>query len=307
MTDAAVVVSGLVKRYRRTAAVDGLSLTARRGAVTALLGPNGAGKTTTVECIEGLRHPDAGSVQVLGSDPHRRSSRVGVKVGVMLQEGGGGYPAAKAGEMLSHVAGLYAHPHDVGVLAERLGISGVLGTPVRRLSGGERQRLSFAMAIVGRPEVVLLDEPTAGLDPHARLAAWDLVRDLRAAGVAVLLTSHHMEEVERLADQVVIIDHGREIAVGAPAELIGSSENEVTFAGPTYLPVDELNLALREGVLATETAPGRYAVRGSIDAEVLATVTAWCAAQSVMPQGLTVGRRTLEDVFIGLTGRGLRS
>lgn len=298
-------MSGLVKRYGPVRAVEGLSLTARRGEVTALLGPNGAGKTTTVECIEGLRQPDAGTVAVLGADPSRRSTRIGTRMGVMLQDGGGGYPGAKAGEMLRHVAGMYRHPHDPDVLASALGLQSAMGTSVRRLSGGQRQRLSLAMAIVGRPDVVLLDEPTTGLDPQARLAAWDIISGLRDAGAAVLLTTHHMDEAEYLADRVVIVDGGAVVTEGAPADLVGT-ETEVTFLGPPRMALHELGRALPEGVTVDEVAAGHYHARGPVDPETLATLTAWCAAHGVMPQGLSVGRRTLEDVFLSLTGRDLR-
>jgi ABC-2 type transport system ATP-binding protein len=305
VSEEAVVVSGLVKRYGAVVAVDDVTLTARRGQVTALLGPNGAGKTTTLEIIEGLRTPDRGRVRVLGLDPADRSSGVGTRMGVMLQEGGGGYPGAKAGEMLRHVAALYTKPHDVDMVADALGLRSMWSTPVRRLSVGQRQRLSFAMAMIGRPEVLLLDEPTAGLDPQARRATWDLIDGLRAAGVAVLLTTHHMDEAERLSDAISIMDHGRVLTAGTTTDLVGS-ELEVSFTGPPGMPLHELSRALPDGVQVTEAAPGRYRANGPVDPESLATLTAWCASHGVLPHGLTVGRRSLEDVFLGLTGRALR-
>jgi ABC-2 type transport system ATP-binding protein len=213
--EAAVEVSGLVKRYGGRTVVDGLTLTAAAGAVTAVLGPNGAGKTTTVECCEGLRRPDAGTVRVLGEDPARAGASWRARVGVMLQDGG--LPTgARAGEVLRHVASLHAAPLDPLRLAAVLGLEPVLRTTVRRLSGGQRQRLALAAAVVGRPELVFLDEPTAGLDPQARSAVWELVRSLRAAGVAVVLTTHLMDEAERLADHVVVVDAGRVVAEGSP-------------------------------------------------------------------------------------------
>src|SRR5690606_26648963 len=180
---AAVQVESLVKRFGATVAVDGLSCAVISGTVTALLGPNGAGKTTTVECCEGFLRPDAGRVRVLGLDPIRDGRTLRPRVGVMLQEGGGLYPAARPAELLAHLARLHRHPLDADDLVDRLGLRSAARTPVRRLSGGQRQRLALAAAIIGRPELVFLDEPTSGLDPQARRATWDLVEQLRADGV----------------------------------------------------------------------------------------------------------------------------
>ena len=303
----AVSVSGLVKRYAGTTAVDGLTLTVPRGRVTALLGPNGAGKTTTVECCEGYRCPDAGTVRVLGLDPIRDAAALRPRVGVMLQEGGVA-PGARPLEVLRHVARLHAHPLPVPMLVEVLGLGGTGRTTYRRLSGGQRQRLALALAVVGRPEVVFLDEPTAGLDPQARHATWDLVRRLRADGVSIVLTTHFMDEAERLADQVVVIDRGRVVATGTPRELTArGAEGVIGFSGPPGLALAGLELALPEGSRAMETAPGAYRVEGLVGPQLLATVTAWCAAHGVMPEDLAVERRTLEDVFLELTGRELRA
>jgi ABC-2 type transport system ATP-binding protein len=303
----AVEVSGLVKRYGDRTVVDGLTFAAAAGAVTAVLGPNGAGKTTTVECCEGLRRPDAGDVRVLGLDPIADAGRLRPRVGVVLQDGG--LPTgARTGELLAHLAALHARPVDPTLLASALGLEDVLRTTVRRLSGGERRRLALAAAIVGRPEVVFLDEPTAGLDPQARLAVWGVVRSLREAGVAVILTTHLLDEAERLADHVVVVDHGRVIAQGTPAELT-SGADVLQFSGPIGLDLATLRAALPEGIGVGEPTPGRYVVEGgaaSLGPEAVATVTAWCAAHDVLPAGLSLGRRTLEDVFLDLTGRGLR-
>jgi ABC-2 type transport system ATP-binding protein len=303
----ALEVSGLVKRYGGRSVVDRLSLTAASGAVTAVLGPNGAGKTTTIECCEGLRRPDAGGVRVLGLDPVRDGARLRPRIGVMLQDGG--LPTgARAGEVLAHVAALHASPLDHLALARTLGLDPVLRTTVRRLSGGQRQRLALAASVVGRPELVFLDEPTAGLDPQARLAVWGLVRSLREAGVAVVLTTHLMDEAERLADHVVVVDHGRVVAQGTPAELTRGAD-VLQFNGPPGLDLASLRAALPEGVAVAEPVPGRYAVEGvrePLGPGAVATVTAWCAAHGVMPEGLALGRRTLEDVFLELTGRALR-
>jgi ABC-2 type transport system ATP-binding protein len=229
--EAAVEITDLVKQYAGRVAVDGLDLTAPLGEVTAVLGPNGAGKTTTIEICEGFRRADRGTVRVLGRDPQADHDALAPRVGVMLQSGGI-YPGARAGEMLTLLASFAAHPLDIGTLLDRVGLARVARTPYRRLSGGEQQRLSLAMAIVGRPELVFLDEPTAGLDPHARRAAWALVEDLKAAGVSVVLTTHHLDEAEQLADHVVIVDRGRVVASGTPAELTtnGRSLEDVFLA-----------------------------------------------------------------------------
>ncbi len=214
----AVEIDGLVMRYGATTAVDDLSLTVDRHTITAVLGPNGAGKTTTLETCEGFRRPQRGRVRVLGLDPHRDRARLLPRLGVMLQSGGA-WGAARAEEMLRHLARLHAHPLDVAVLVERLALDECGRTPYRRLSGGQQQRLGLAMALVGRPELVFVDEPTAGMDPHARRATWDLLRELRDDGVTVVLTTHHMDEAERLADRIHIVDRGRLVASGTAAEL----------------------------------------------------------------------------------------
>jgi ABC-2 type transport system ATP-binding protein len=300
-----VEVVGLVKRYGATPAVDGLSFKVERGSITAVLGPNGAGKTTTVECCEGYRRPDAGSVRVLGRDPLRQGADLRPRIGVMLQKGGI-YSGVRADEMLRHMARLYAHPLDVPMLIERLGLGSAGRTPYRRLSGGQQQRLSLAMAMVGRPELVFLDEPTAGLDPQARRAAWELLEEMRRDGVTVVLTTHLMDEAERLSDRVVIIDHGRVVTAGTPAELTAGSARVVCFNGPPGLDRAALSAALPSPVRVEEDGRGRYTIEGDIGPELLAALTAWCAEQGVMPEGLQVGRRTLEEVFLELTGRWLR-
>ncbi|MET0741235.1 MAG: ABC transporter ATP-binding protein [Candidatus Nanopelagicales bacterium] len=302
---AAVEVQGLVKRYGDIVAVSDLSLRAEAGTVTALLGPNGAGKTTTLEVIEGFRRADSGSVRVLGLDPARDGAALRPRVGVMLQRGGV-YPAAKVQEMVRHVARLYAHPLDPAALMDRLGLAASARTAYRRLSGGQQQRLGVALAVVGRPELVVLDEPTTGLDPQARHATWDLVRQLREAGSTVLLTTHSMDEAERLADHVVIVDHGKVVTAGAPADLTSLDETVVRFHGPAGLDLVGLLTALPVGSSASEDAPGAYRVEGEIGPQLLATLTAWCAANGVMPRGLVTGHRSLEDVFLELTGRELR-
>ncbi|MFC8597108.1 ABC transporter ATP-binding protein [Isoptericola sp. NPDC057191] len=311
---AAVHVQGLVKRYGGKDVVAGLDLVADAGAVTAVLGPNGAGKTTTVECCEGLRTPDGGAVRVLGLDPVADARALRPRVGVMLQDGG--LPTgARAGEVLRHVAAMYAAPRDVGELGERLGIGSFARTTVRRLSGGQRQRLSLAAAVVGRPEVVFLDEPSAGMDPQSRHAVWDLVRELRDEGTAVVLTTHLMDEAEDLADRVHVVDHGRVIASGTVPELLSpdaQDDRTLRFDAAPGLDVAAVAGALGAATgtagtwTVTEPQPGSYVVQGPAGPRALARLTAWLADHDVLASRLTVGRRTLEDVFLDLTGRHLR-
>jgi len=303
----AVEITGLVKRYGSTTAVDGLDLRMARGRLLALLGPNGAGKTTTVEICEGFRKPDSGSVRVLGLDPVRESAALRPKIGVMPQ-GGGAYPGVRAEEMLRLVAACAANPLDPAWLLDILGLGTARRTPFKRLSGGQQQRLSLACALIGRPELVFLDEPTAGMDPQARRLVWDLLGALRADGVSVLLTTHLMEEAEALADDVVIIDGGRIIAEGSPSDLTAEgTDGQLRFKARSRLDTDLLAAALPEGYLVRESAPGAYRVEGRVDPQVVSTVTAWCAQQGVLAEELHVGKRDLEEVFLELTGRELRT
>jgi ABC-2 type transport system ATP-binding protein len=303
----AVEITGLVKRYGPATAVDGLSLTARSGEVTALLGPNGAGKTTTIEICEGYRAADAGQVRVLGLDPARDAARLKPQVGVMLQAGGIP-PAVPAGEYLKTLSRFHVKPHDTAWLLDIMGLTDQAKTPYKRLSGGQQQRLSLAAAVLGRPELVFLDEPTSGMDPQARHATWDLVAALRGDGVSVILTTHFMEEAERLADPVVIIDHGRCVADGTAAELTGSA-GQLRFRAESGLDTESLLAALPAGALAKESPAGHYVIEVPGDAvqpALLAAVTAWCAERGVLPSRLQIESRTLEDVFLELTGKDLR-
>ena len=306
MGEVAVEVEGLQKRYGAVTAVDGLTMSVPANAITAILGPNGAGKTTTIECCEGYRHPDRGSIRVLGLDPARDGAALNPRIGVMLQAGGI-YPSVRAEDILRHTARLYAHPLDPAMLIERLGLEAARRTTYRRLSGGQQQRLSLAMAVVGRPELVFLDEPSAGLDPQGRRATWDLVRELRADGVSVVLTTHLMDEAEELADLVIIIDHGRVVATGSPAELTSrGAEGSLRFEASPGLDLESMGRALPPGAQVSEVAPGRYVARGPGGPQLLAAVTGWFAGEDVMPQNLQAGRRTLEDVFLELTGHEMR-
>lgn len=218
----------LAKRYGETTALAGMTWAARHGQITAVLGPNGAGKTTTVECAEGLRRPDSGQVRVLGVDPWQAGPDHRAAVGVMLQEGG--LPNASTPvRLLRHLAAFHESPADVDALVRRLGIDAFSGTTVRRLSGGQKQRVALAAALIGRPQVAFLDEPTAGLDPHARLDAWDLLRQTRDTGCAVIVTTHSFEEAERLADQIVIVNAGSVATSGSIAEVTGHRSLEDVY------------------------------------------------------------------------------
>jgi len=317
-TAPALRVVGLRKTYGAREVVRGLSFTAARGELTAVLGPNGAGKTTTIECCEGLRRPDGGSVEVLGLDRLQRASDASLRarVGVMLQDGG--LPLApKARSVLAHVARLHDRPLDVDQLLARLGLTDVASTTVRRLSGGQRQRLALAVALVGRPELVFLDEPSAGLDPQSRLAVWGLLRELRDGGTSLVLTTHLMSEAEELADHVVVIDAGQVVAEGTPAELVGPPELRVTPppGTPTAVLADALIDALEDGhlrVRATDAwvtvATDRPGTAGgaAVDARTLARVATALADAGHPDAAVAPHRRTLEDTFLDLTGRELR-
>ncbi|WP_425555737.1 ABC transporter ATP-binding protein [Georgenia halophila] len=305
----------------------GLSFAAGRARLTAVLGPNGAGKTTTIECCEGLRHPDAGTVEVLGTalgarsassrSPGSYDAALRARVGVMLQDGG--LPQApRAGAVLAHLARLHERPVDPAELMRRLGLTDVARTPIRRLSGGQRQRLALAAALVGRPELVFLDEPSAGLDVRARLAVWDLLRELRADGTSLVLTTHLMSEAEELADHVVVIDAGAVVAEGSPRELTGGDEIRVLPAGgtdpATLAATLERRLAGRGGLRVGTSPTGDGATAepwvvvgadGPPDAGVLSAVATALTDVGYADATVTSHRRTLEDVFLELTGHTL--
>jgi ABC-2 type transport system ATP-binding protein len=297
----AIEVAGLTVRYGELVAVDGVSFTAEPGEVLALLGPNGAGKTSTVETLEGYRRAAGGSVRVLGLDPtadHRALTR---RIGVMLQRGGV-YPGIRPAEMLRLFAAFYDDPRDPAELLERVGLTRSARTPFRHLSGGEQQRLSLALALVGQPEVAFLDEPTAGVDVAGRQDIRRIVRELRDGGTCVVLTTHELEEAERGADRVVILDHGRVVASGTPAELMAAgSGGEILFAAPPGLDAAGLGAALAASV--EEVAPGEYRVEAPATPANVAALTAWLAANDLPLADLRAGRQRLEDVFLRLTTR----
>jgi ABC-2 type transport system ATP-binding protein len=304
------VIDGLVMAYGDKVAVDGLSLEVPRGSVTAVLGPNGAGKTTTLETCEGYRVPQRGTVRVLGLDPQRDRSELLPRIGVMLQSGGA-WSGVRAVEMLEHMASLHAHPLDTGMLVDRLGLADCGRTPYRRLSGGQKQRLGLAIALVGRPELVFVDEPTAGMDPQARRTTWEMLEEVRADGVTVVLTTHHMDEAEHLADRIHIIDRGTLIASGTPAELTRGGRSAtirlvVNRPFPDGAP-ESLRAELGPLTEVRQLDGVSMLIHGPADATTLGRVSRWCEQHGVLPQTLTLGQRTLEDVFLELTGRELAS
>jgi ABC-2 type transport system ATP-binding protein len=291
VSDDAVEVRDVVVRYGGTIAVDGVSLNLSRGRVLALLGNNGAGKTSLLQVCEGFRRADGGTARVLGLDPMDDHDALMPRLGIMLQSGGV-YPWATAGEILRLFASFARDPLDLGMLLDRLGLRKFERTRFRRLSGGEQQRLSLAVALVGRPELVFLDEPTAGMDTEARHTTWELIEELRADGVSVLLTTHLLDEAERLADDVVIMRSGVVAATGTPAELTAA-------AG-----VDVLEIRAEPGLRienAAETEPGQYTITGALDTVAIAAVLARFAAENAHVTAVNTKRRTLEDVYLTLT------
>ena len=294
----ALDVAGLVVRYGPVVAVDGVSFTAEAGTVLALLGPNGAGKTSTVETLEGYRRPSGGTVRVLGLEPVADAVALRPRIGVMLQSGGV-YPGMSSREALGLFSSYYDDPVPVATLLERVGLADVAGTAWRRLSGGEQQRLSLALALVGRPEVAFLDEPTSGIDPAGRLVVRDVIRSLRDEGVCVLLTTHELAEAEKLADRIVIVDHGRVVADGTPADLRLGGTDELRFGAPAGLDVDALGARL--GGTVVEERPGEYLASVAPAPATVAALTAWLAERDLPLADLRAGRQSLEDVYLRLT------
>jgi ABC-2 type transport system ATP-binding protein len=300
----ALPVHALTVRFRNRAVLDGLSLSAGRGTLTAVLGPNGAGKTTLLRCCTGILTPDSGTVTVLGAPAASRA--VAARVGLMPQSTGA-WSGIRPAELLRYLAALYAHPQDPRQLMARLRIDAYAETPYRRLSGGEQQAVNLAGALIGRPELVFLDEPTAGMDTEARHTTWRLVEELRADGVSVLLTTHLLDEAERLADKVAIIDSGRVIACDTPQRLADTTRDQdsIRFDAAAGLDLTALSIAVAPAK-ASEPVAGSYHVTGEITPDTLAATTAWCASLGIMPRNLQIEQRSLEDVFLDLTGRELR-
>lgn len=300
---AVIEVDGLVKRYGALTAVDGLDLTVARGETLALLGPNGAGKTTTVECLEGYRRPDAGTVRVLGLDPVRQARELAPRIGVMLQEGGL-YPHVRPAEVLHTFAAFHDDPEDPDALLAALGLDEVRDTRYRALSGGEKQRLALALALVGRPEVLFLDEPTAGLDPVARRTTWALLAERTRGGTTILLTTHLLDEAATVADRVAIVDRGRLRLVGRPADLTAGGDGAVSVRiDPPLTPAAVDRLAARLGVSVRPDGPastGRLHVAALATPDVLRAIADQLADEEARLEELHASGRTLEEVYLRL-------
>jgi ABC-2 type transport system ATP-binding protein len=295
----AIEVDDLSIHYGDHVAVDHLSFRALAGQITALLGPNGAGKTSTVETLEGYRRPTSGRVRVLGLDPVADHGSLVPHIGVMLQSGGV-YTGIRPPEILRLFASYYDDPEDPDDLLELVGLADRSRSTWRSLSGGEQQRLSLALSLVGRPSVAFLDEPTAGVDPAGRQAIRRIVARQRERGVAVLLTTHDLDEAERLADHVVIIDHGVILADGTPEELMRAGQgDDIRFGAPAGL--DTTSLGERIGAVVIERAPGEYHVAAQGTPTTVAAITTWLAENDLSLADLRAGRQRLEDVFLRLT------
>ena len=302
--DPAIQVDGLVKRYESRAVVNALSFEVQRGEIFALLGPNGAGKSTTVEILEGYRERDEGTVRVLGLDPVAEAGRLKPRIGVMLQSGGL-YLTMTPREAVRLFATFYPHPNDPDEMLALVGLEEAAGTRYRRLSGGQKQRLSLALALIGRPELVFLDEATAGMDPQARRLTWNMIRSLRDSGVTVLLTTHYLEEAERLADRVAIIDAGRLIKIGTPTDLAGVETGGVRLR--TSVPVD-LNILrdLPAAASVHQNGDGLVELETRDAPQLLAEITGKLRDVGIPILELRVGSGSLEELFLRLTGEGLR-
>ena len=302
MTDAsAVEVVNLVKVYSGRCVVDQLTFSVQPGEVFALLGPNGAGKTTTVEILEGYRKPDEGAVRVLGLDPARQGAALKPRIGLMLQQGGL-FPQITPVEALRLFAAFYPHPEDPDALLDQLQLRDVARTRFRQLSGGQKQRLSLALALVGRPQLVFLDEPTAAMDPQARRNTWNIIRSLRSRGTTVLLTTHFMDEAEQLANRVAIVDRGKLVALDSPAGLRHAVADEIRVHTRPVLEQHEvvagLGLAPRQVVREND---GTLVLHVEPTPETIAELTAWLASRGVLLTELRAGSRSLEQAFLTLT------
>ena len=292
----AVLVEDLHKRYGPVEAVRGVDLEVGTGEVVAVLGPNGAGKTTTVEILEGYRRRDGGRVEVLGVDPEVGGRAWRDRIGAMLQDGGV-LPEVTVDEALRAFRGYYSRPRDVGSLLDLVGLAGQAGTLVRRLSGGQRRRLDLALALVGRPALLFLDEPTTGFDPAARRDAWALIAGLRDEGVSVLLTTHYMEEAQRLADRIVVVARGRVVADGTVETLAKQATDTACIRFRLPPDVRRADLPVR----ARSDGAGWYEIATGRPTSVLHRLTTWCTERRIELPGLGVARPTLEDVYLRLT------
>jgi ABC-2 type transport system ATP-binding protein len=301
---AAVSISDLRKSYDRVNAVDGISFDIHQGEIFALLGPNGAGKTTTLEILEGYRQRDSGRVNVLGFDPQTHADSIKPLIGVMLQSGGI-YPTVTPYELLDLLRNFYPNARQPEELLELVGLTDSASTRYRQLSGGQQRRLALAAAIIGRPHLLFLDEPTSAMDPQARRVTWDIIEDQRQQGTTIILTTHFMEEAERLADRVAIIDHGRLLALEEPSALRRNGGSTVRFSGPEDLSVTELE-SLDSASAVRIAQPGQFVIETDDPIALLDELTTWARAREILLDDLRAGHETLEDVFLRLTGHQIR-
>ncbi|MES5817155.1 ABC transporter ATP-binding protein [Streptomyces sp. RG80] len=293
-----IEVTELRKSYDGRTVVDGVSFVVEEGEIFGVLGPNGAGKTTTVECVEGLRVPDAGRVRVTGLDPIADHERVARVLGAQLQQSEL-QPKLTVREALELYAAFHDRPADWRRLAERLGLTGKLGTRFAKLSGGQKQRLFIALALIGNPRVVVLDELTTGLDPRARRDTWELIEEVRASGVTVLLVTHFMEEAQRLCDRIAVIDQGRIAALDTPAGLIRRSAGATVISFTPSTPLDDHDLAALPALASIEHKDSRVTLSGT-DETVNAVLTL-LARHRITAHQLRVTDATLDDAFLDLT------
>ncbi|MER6950688.1 ABC transporter ATP-binding protein [Nonomuraea sp. NPDC000554] len=300
---AVIEVTDLRKRYADLTVLDGVSLSVEEGEIFGILGPNGTGKTTTVECVEGLRRPDSGSIKVLGLDPVKDGRRLHEQIGVQLQHTQ--LPEnIKVWEALDLYASFYANPRSWRELLEEWGLADRRNARFGKLSGGQKQRLFIALALVGNPRVAFLDELTTGLDPQARRTTWELIKRVRASGVTVVLVSHFMDEVEELCDRVAVFDRGRVVALDTPAGLVDGidAEHQMRF---TLMAGDMVELGGLPGVTGVTRTGSRVVVTGRGD--FATAVTAQLARHHVLVSDLRIDKRTLDDAFVALTGRSFNS
>lgn len=297
---AIIEVENLVKRYGDHTAVDGVSFAVEQGEIFGILGPNGAGKTTTVECVEGLRTPDGGTIRVCGLDPHHDTGRLRQLLGAQLQESE--LPdKLRVGEAIELYSSFYREPADWRELIDTLNLTSKLDTQFRRLSGGQKQRLSIALALIGDPKVAVLDELTTGLDPQARRDTWDLIEHIRGRGVTILLVTHFMEEAERLCDRLAVIDSGRIVALDTPAGLVSRVDDRQRIRFRPSMPLDHAALAALPEVTSVEPTGSQLVVTGT--GNLLLAVTTVLAQNNITAADLRVEQTSLDDAFVALTGR----
>ncbi|MEA2002428.1 MAG: ABC transporter ATP-binding protein [Actinomycetota bacterium] len=293
-----IEVENLVKTYGSVNAVDGVSFNVARGEIFGIVGPNGAGKTTIVESVEGLRQPDGGSISVLGLDPIRDRYEITQRVGAQLQESRL-QDKIRVGEVLDLYSSFYDNPADWRELLDRLGLQSKIGSMYSSLSGGQKQRLAVALALVGSPEIAILDELTTGLDPQARRSVWENIEQVRTAGVTVVLVTHFMEEAERLCDQIMVVDHGRVVAIDTPAGLVQRTGSEQRLRFRPSAPIEDAVLANLPEVAGVSHSGSQIVVTGT--GNVVHAVTSLLAQRHVIAEELRIEQNTLEDAYLTLT------